>query len=178
MVTLPLFTLTTLALVLQWIREFLIETLGASMVTHPEMSRPSMTVPGVVMSIPPLDRSDVPAGTPVFDAPGWPASPAGFAITAGCWDGAAVIDGFEVVAAAAAFTGAECVAVAVGVGVAVADRVLVAGDGVVEAVCGRGFVVERTTCGATFDAECDAATVGVVEVGAALASTSLTADGS
>jgi hypothetical protein len=42
------------------------------MVTVPEASRPSITAFGVVTVIAPDALSDVPAGTPVFDAPGWP----------------------------------------------------------------------------------------------------------
>ena len=52
--------------------EFFSMTFGASTITLPRMSQPSMTVPAVVMFRSPLwTVSFVPAGTPVFVGPGW-----------------------------------------------------------------------------------------------------------
>jgi len=54
----------------QRMRLFVIVTFDAAMVTHPSMSSPFRTVPGVVTTRPPLERRVVPAGTPVLDESG------------------------------------------------------------------------------------------------------------
>src|SRR5659263_245729 len=116
-------------------REFSITTPGASTVTGPVMSKPSMTWFAVVIRSSPDGVSVVPAGTPVLDAPGRPAGDTGFAGTAGTGAGAGAgggvafavarglcVAGADVVGSAGAgtaVTAGPAVAVAVGVAVTV-----------------------------------------------------------
>ena len=68
--TSPVLLLSITHIALLRIRELRIVTFGAFTTTWPVMSRPSMTVPAVLIVRPPLGVSVVPAGTPVQLASG------------------------------------------------------------------------------------------------------------
>jgi hypothetical protein len=103
-----------------WIFDLLITTPGARTYTVPVMSLASMTVFAAVTVMSPPGERAVPAGTPVFDAPGRDGDPTGGGVVLGLADGVGVGDGPEVVVGCGVEVG---LGVAVGVAVGLGDPV-------------------------------------------------------